>query len=141
MIKLPEARGLSSAEQFALDLLVDLSRLVPASPLLEVTRLEVSNGQNSRDLRGWEAAGWGIEVADGVVRVPRAILRAAVDVAGAAVEQRATDRDRYRRVPSSANPLVREGLERSPVIQEAGLALQVAARKAAGRREIGRAHV
>ena len=64
MIKLPEARGLSSAEQFALDLLVDLSRLVPASPLLEVTRLEVSNGQNSRDLRGWEAAGWGIEVAD-----------------------------------------------------------------------------
>jgi len=134
VIKLPEARGLSSAEQFALDLLVDLSRLVPASPLLEVTRLEVSNGQNSRDLRGWEAAGWGIEVADGVVRVPRAILRAAVDVAGAAVEQRATDRDRYRRVPSSANPLVREGLERHPVIQRAALALQVAARKAAGRR-------
>ncbi len=133
MIKLPAA-GLSSAEQFALDLLVDLSRLVPASPLLEVTRLELSNGQNNRDLRGWEAAGWGIEVADGLVRVPRAILRAAVDVAGAAVEQRATDRDRYRRVPSSANPLVREGLERGPVIQRAALALQVAARKAAGRR-------
>jgi len=57
-----------------------------------------------------------------------------VDVAGAAAEQRATERDRYSRVPSSANPLVREGLEREPVIQSAAIALQQAARNAAGRR-------
>jgi hypothetical protein len=68
------------------------------------------------------------------VRVPRAVLQVVIDVAGAAAEQRSTERDRYRRVPSSANPLVREGLERDPVIQRAALVLQAAARKAAGRR-------
>ncbi|HEY3219385.1 MAG TPA: hypothetical protein VGJ80_01515 [Gemmatimonadales bacterium] len=132
MIKLPTA-GLSAAERFALDMLVDLARLVPAAPTLEVVRLELSE-QPPRDLRGWIAAGWGIDVADGVVRVPGTLLPAVIDVAGAAAEQRATARDRYRRVPSSANPLVREGLEREPVIQRAALALQAATRRAAGRR-------
>lgn len=132
MIKLPEAR-LSAAEHFALDMLVDLSRLVPAAAALDVVRLELSE-EAPRELRGWMAAGWGIEVADGIVRVPRAVLQAVIDVAGAAAEQRATERDRYSRVPSSANPLVREELEREPVIQRAALALQAATRKAAGRR-------
>ena len=132
MIKLPAA-GLSAAERFALDLLVDLGRLVPAASTLDVVRLELS-AQAPRELRGWMAAGWGIDVADGVVRVPRSVLQAVVDVAGAAAEQRATERDRYSRVPSSANPLVREGLEREPVIQRAALALQAATRNAAGRR-------
>ena len=132
MIKLPEV-GLSPAERFALDVLVDLARLVPAAPPLDVVRLELIE-QPPRDLRGWMAAGWGIDVADGVVRLPRAVLRAVIDVAGAASEQRASERDRYSRVPSSANPLVREGLERDPVIQRAGLALHTAARRAAGRR-------
>ena len=132
MIKLPAA-GLSAAERFALDLLVDLGRLVPAASTLDVVRLELS-AQAPRELRGWMAAGWGIDVADGIVRVPRAVLQAVIDVAGAAAEQRATARDRYRRVPSSANPLVREELEREPVIQRAALALQAATRKAAGRR-------
>jgi hypothetical protein len=132
VIKLPEA-GLSAAERFALDVLVDLSRLVPAASTLDVVRLELSE-QAPRDLRRWMAAGWGIDVADGIVRVPRAVLHAVIDVAGAAAEQRATERDRYSRVPSSANPLVREGLERDPVIQRAALALQAATRKAGGRR-------
>ena len=132
MIKLPEG-GLSPAERFALEVLVDLARLVPAAPALDVVRLELIE-QAPRDLRGWMAAGWGIEVADGVVRLPRAVLRAVIDVAGAAAEQRATERDRYGRVPSTVNPLVHEGVEREPVIQRAALALQAAARKAAGRR-------
>ena len=132
MIKLPES-GLSAAERFALNVLVDLARLVPAVPALDVVRLDLTD-QAPRDLPAWVAAGWGIEVADGVVRVPRAVLRAVVDVAAAAVEQRATERDRYSRVPSSANPLVREGLERQPIIQGAALAFQDAARKAAGLR-------
>ena len=132
MIKLPES-GLSAAERFALDVLVDLARLVPAAPALDVVRLELSE-QAPRDLRGWMAAGWGIDVADGVVRMPRPVLQAVIEVAGAATEQRATERDRYSRVPSSGNPLVREGLEREPVIQRAAVALQAAARKAAGRR-------
>src|SRR5438093_8100957 len=114
-------------------MLVDLSRLVPAAATLDVVRLELSE-EAPRELRGWMAVGWGIEVADGIVRVPRAVLQAVIDVAGAAAEQRATERDRYSRVPSSANPLVREELEREPVIQRAALALQAATRKAAGRR-------
>ena len=132
MIKLPDAR-LSAAEHFALSMLVDLSRLVPAAATLDVVRLELSE-EAPRELRGWMAAGWGIGVADGIVRMPRAVLQAVIDVAGAAAEQRATERDRYSRVPSSANPLVREELEREPVIQRAALVLQAATRKAAGRR-------
>ena len=132
MIKLPES-GLAAAERFAIDVLVDLARLIPAAQSLDVVRLELIEAA-PRDLRGWMGAGWGIDVADGVVRVPRSVLQAVVDVAGAAAEQRATERDRYSRVPSSANPLVREGLEREPVIQRAALALQAATRNAAGRR-------
>ncbi|HLZ45998.1 MAG TPA: hypothetical protein VKQ05_10015 [Gemmatimonadales bacterium] len=131
MIKLPETS--TTAERFALDLLVDLARLVPAAPSLDVVRLEL-NDQLPRELRGWMAAGWGIEAGDGVVHVPRPLLYTIVDVAGAAAEQRSTERDRYSRVPSAANPLVRAGLEREPVIQRAALALQAAVRKAAGRR-------
>ena len=131
MIKLPD--NLTPAERFALDLLVDLARLAPAEPSLDVVRIEL-NDQRPRDLRAWIAAGWGIDVADGVVRLPRALLQTVIDVAGAAAEQRSSVRDRYSRVPSTATPLVQEGLEREPVMQRAALALQTAARKAAGRR-------
>jgi hypothetical protein len=129
----------TAAELFALDMLIDLARLVPAAPTIDAAQVELTaggGGDGPRDLRAWAAAGWGIEVTDGAVRVPRALLRAVIDVAGAAVEQRATARDRYGRVPSSENPLVREGggLEREPIIQRAALALQEAARRAAGRR-------
>ena len=82
MIKLPDAR-LSAAEHFALSMLVDLSRLVPAAATLDVVRLELSE-EAPRELRGWMAAGWGIGVADGIVRMPRAVLQAVIDVAGAA---------------------------------------------------------
>ena len=85
MIKLPDASNQSRAERFALDVLVDLARLVPAGPTLDVVRLELSE-QAPRDLRGWMAAGWGIDVADGVVRVPRAVLQLVIEVAGAASE-------------------------------------------------------
>jgi hypothetical protein len=136
MIRLPtQASGVTATEHFALDTLIDLARLVPAPSDLEAAQVELTaGGDRPRDLRAWGAAGWGIEASDGAVRVPRAVLRAVIDVTGAAVEQRATARDRYSRVPSSENPLVREGLEREPVIQRAALALQNATRRAAGRR-------
>ena len=135
MIKLPsQSSGVTAAERFALDMLVDLSRLVPAPSGVEAAQVELTTGDRPRDLRGWAAAGWGIEVTDGVVRVPRAVLHTVIDIAGAADEQRATARDRYSRVPSSENPLVRAGLEREPIVQRAALALQAAARRAAGRR-------
>jgi hypothetical protein len=126
----------TAAERFALDLLVDLARLVPAPPTIDAAQVELTAGDRLRDLRGWAAAGWGIVASDGVVRVPRALLRTVIDVAGAADEQRATARDRYNRVPSSENPLVRAGggLEREPIMQRAALAFQAAARQAAGRR-------
>jgi len=135
VIKLPEEgrAGLAAAERFALDVLVDLARLVPAAPTLDVVTLELRD-HPPRDLRGWTQAGWGIEVGEGTVRIPRGVLHAVIDVAGGAAEQRATERDRYSRIPPSANPLVREGLEREPVIHRAALALQAATCKAAGRR-------
>ncbi|HKR55901.1 MAG TPA: hypothetical protein VJS20_06340, partial [Gemmatimonadales bacterium] len=73
MIKLPsQSAGVTAAERFALDLLVDLARLVPAPPTTDVVQVEVTAGDRPPDLRGWGAAGWGIDAADGVVRVPRA---------------------------------------------------------------------
>jgi len=138
VIRLPvQASGVTAAERFALDMLVDLARLVPAPPAIEAAQVELTaGGERPRDLRAWAAAGWGIDATDGVVRVPRTLLRTVIDVAGAADEQRSTARDRYSRVPSSENPLVREGggLEREPIIQRAALAFQAAARRAAGRR-------
>ena len=135
MIKLPiPSSGATAAERFALDMLVDLARLVPAPPAVEAAQVELTAGDRSPDLRSWAAAGWGIDTTDGVVRVSRALLRTVIDVAGAGDEQRATARDRYSRVPSSENPLVRAGLEREPIIQRAALAFQAAARQAAGRR-------
>ena len=122
MIKLPES-GLAPAERFALELLADLAGLVPAAQSMDVTRVDLSE-QPARTLHAWVEAGWGIEAGDGVVRLPRALLRVVIDVAGGAAEQRSTARDRYARVPSSANPLVQESLERDPVIQRAALAFQ-----------------
>ncbi len=130
------AAPLTSTERFGLELLVDLARLVPIEdPAADVVSVEVVEGPaRGESLRSLAARGWGIEAGDGVVRIPRAALEVAAEVASAAAEQRSGARDRHDRVPSAENALVAAGLEREPVISLAAKSLRDAALSAAGRR-------
>jgi hypothetical protein len=134
----PAGTTLAPSERYGLDVLVDLSRLLPiedpAAPVTEV--LVVEEPRDPGTLGSLVSGGWGIAPGDGVVRVPRAALRVIADVAGAGVEQRATARDRHGRVPSGENPLVAAGLEREPVVSRAGALLREAVIASAGHRPV-----
>jgi hypothetical protein len=139
MIRWPApAAALTGAQRFGLELLVDLARLVPMEdPAADVVAIEVVDGSRSgADLRSLAAQGWGIEPGDGVVRVPRATLELATEVAGAVQEQRTDARDRHDRVPSVENTLVAAGVEREPVVSLAARSLREAVLRAAGHRAV-----
>ena len=73
---------------------------------------------------------------DGRVVVPRDVLAIVAGIAGAVEEQGSAERDKFGRVPSRANPLVAQGLEREPVVSQAAVALRDAVARAAGRRPV-----
>src|SRR5438046_2298812 len=94
MIRAPgSTAALRPAEQYAIDVLIDLACLLPVDdPAADVVRLEVTERpDDARELTAWITAGWGIEPADGVVPVPRVELgrkgqgRRAVRTAAAAL--------------------------------------------------------
>jgi len=121
---------------FGLDVLVDQSRLLPVTDeAADVVRLEVSDSF-APSLADWSAGAWGYEIADGVVRVPRAALAHVTAVAGARADQVTAARDRFGRVPSAVHPLVLAGREREPVVTQAAVALRAAVRRAAERRPV-----
>src|SRR5579859_948302 len=135
MIRLPSGNSLTPVEQFGLDLVVDLARLLPVDdPTADVVRLELSGDETGRSPRGWMAAQWGMTIADGAVRLPRAALRQLGEIAGAVAEQRSRQADRHGRVPTGENPLVRDRVERQPVVSDAARHLTNCVRQAAGRR-------
>lgn len=140
MIQLPNPASLPAPERYALDLLVDLSRLVPVKRAdIPILRLEVARegaGETMRSVPEWIARGWGMEPGDGIVRIPSGALRAVTAIAGLEAEQSTRAADRYGRVPATANALVALHLERSPVVSRAGRALADCARRAAGRRPV-----
>jgi len=127
---------LTPAERYGLDLLIDLARLVPvADAAADVVRIEVVDGHGGQaDLPTCLRRGWDLGRGDGVVRLPRTTLRWMTDLAGAGAEHRATARDGHGRVPSSENALVAHGVEQTPVVSQAGVALRNAVLNAAGRR-------
>ena len=134
MIRAPgSTAALRPAEQYAIDVLIDLACLLPVDdPAADVVRLEVTERpDDARELTAWIAAGWGIEPADGVVRVPRVALGYLAGVAGAVREQRTSAADRFGRVPPEENELVRAGREREPVVSLAARRLRTAAVAAA----------
>ncbi len=135
MLRVParDAR-LSPAERFALDLLIDLSRVIPADDIAEAVSIEVvDQEEGSADLRLGQGDDWHIQPQGDSVLVPRRTLSLVVDVAGAAVEQASSEADRHGRVPSDVNPLVAAGVEREPIICFAAAALRRAVLGAAGR--------
>lgn len=146
MIHLPPAAcaALPHEERWALDLLVDLARLLPVDdPAADVVSLHpvgpapVAGGAIDAELRAARAAAWGIAAAgDGRVACERATLALVARIAGLADERRSAAADRHGRVPSAENALVRTGTEREPVVHEAAVALRAAVVRAAGDRPV-----
>lgn len=135
MIRLSLPPNLAPRERFGLEVLVDLSRLlVVADGAADVTRLEITDDPVSLD--ALLQRGLPLDRSDGVVSVTRHALSGITDLAGAAVEQGSVAEDRYGRVPSSENPLVRAGREREPVVQQWAAAFVRAVQEAAGRRAV-----
>lgn len=127
--------GLTPAERYGLDTLLDLSRLLPVDdPAAAVVELTLTpNAVGPDDVA---TARWQIERGDGTVRLPRALLPAITAIAGAGVEQGSAARDRHGRVPAEENLLARAGTERRPVVSELARALRDATRAVAGRRPV-----
>jgi hypothetical protein len=138
MIRLPGTEGLPPADRRALTLLTDLARLLPVSDAAaDIVTLDLTDRPAAfPSLRAWQAAHWGIEAGDGVVRLARAALAVVTDLVTAERERRSAARDRFGRVPSPANALVAEGFEREPLVSQAAAALRDAVRAAAGRRSV-----
>lgn len=138
MIRLPAPSSPGAPEQHHLTLLTELARLIPVTDrAADVVRIElVDQPESFASIDAWRRAGWGIEPGEGVVRVARAGLRLAWGLVTAEAEQQTTARDRFGRVPATANALVAAGggLEREPVVSQAAVALRRAAVRAAGRR-------
>ena len=136
VILLDVARDLlRPGEQFGLDVLIDLSRLLVAERAeCDLVRLRVvdrgSAGSAAADLSPKAA----VERGDGEVRVTTAALRGVAEVAGGAIEQRSTATDRHGRVPAAENPLVAAGQSRRPVVSILGNELRRAVFSVAGRR-------
>lgn len=137
MLAVDSDDSLTAAERFALDVLIDLSTVLRFDGAGDVVRLRVADGASSDDsAAGLRARGWGIAPADGRVTIERGLLRFIIDVAGAEEEQRSNAADRFDRVPAHATRVVREAVEREPVVSLAAVALAHAVRTAAGRRPI-----
>jgi hypothetical protein len=134
VIRLPDT--LAPAERYALELLVDLARLVPVDdPNADVVRIEVTDPPGKPpELRTLSASRWLIQPGEGTVRIFRPALRIVADIASAAREQKSTERDRHGRVPPTVNALVAAGMERHPIVSEAAVRLREAALASAGRR-------
>lgn len=129
----PQSVPLGAAEQFGLELLLDLSRVLPCDGRLDAVRLRIVDGE-AGSVRTCISSSWMIERGDGVLTLPRGVLRLITAIAGAEEEQRAALRDRFGRVPPECNALVIERLERTPIVSRAAVQLRRAAADVAARR-------
>jgi hypothetical protein len=134
VLALPTDASLTSAERFALGLLVDLSAVLPAGGTTNAAvRLAVAGEPRVTRLAPLRANEWGISRGERTVTLDRSLLRFVADVAGAESEQRSSASDRYGRVPATETRPVREGFEREPVVSAIARALAGAVRAVAGR--------
>lgn len=124
MIRIDLDGSPTAAERWAFELLVDLSRLLPidSSTAGGVRATLIDSAPNELDFAP----------VSGLVRINRAALKRVVEIAGARVEQLATERDRYGRIPASVNPSVRAGTERELPIHRLADALFDSVKLASG---------
>lgn len=120
MIRLDLGGSPTGAERWAFELLVDLSRLLPAHPSapagVQCSLIDAAPGELD------------FVPSAGTVRINRAALKRVVELAGARIEQHTTERDKHGRVPSGANPSVKAGTERDLPVQRLANALFEAVR-------------
>jgi hypothetical protein len=133
----PPTPPLSAAEQFALDVLVDLSRLlVTNDSKADGIKLTIVGSAGSTSLSDARAKRWLMTERDGVVELGRPLLTLVAELAGAMSEQRSDAADRFGRVPASENALASGAEERDPVVNRVAIGLRFATIAAAGRRRV-----
>jgi hypothetical protein len=131
---IPPVPPLSAIEQFGLDVLVDLSRvLVVADSVGEGVPLTVVGAPGTLSLPEARARR-SIVAKDGGVTIERPVLTLAGELVGAVAEQRTDAADRFGRVPPSANQLVQGSEEREPIVSLMARGIRYAAKEAAGGR-------
>ncbi|HKV72175.1 MAG TPA: hypothetical protein VJN62_13050 [Gemmatimonadales bacterium] len=133
-VELP-AEGLTPAEQYGLDTLLDLSGLLQVedrSAAVVALHLTSDPTPMAQLLKGIT----GGTVTDGAVRLPRELLTHVTAIAGSAVEQGTDRADRHGRVPADANPLVEWGVERVPIVSQWARSLRILVQQAAGMRPV-----
>lgn len=137
MIRLDQAETRSAGHRFALELLVDLARLLRVDdPAADVVSLRVTREVPPSDPLNQSGLAGVFRPAEGVVYVPEWLLDLTIGVAGAGNEQKSSARDRYDRIPSSENPLVAAGLERKPIMSQLAGRLRTAVAEAAADRPV-----
>lgn len=129
---IPTTPPLNPAEQFALDTLVDFSRVL-VTDAEEGVELRILGDGGATSIAESRGRRWWIEPTDGAVVLQRPLLSLVAEIAGAMSEQRTDTTDRYGRVPPSENALVRSGDERQPIVGQIAVALRKATIAAAGR--------
>ncbi|MDQ6634709.1 MAG: hypothetical protein M3Z10_08130 [Gemmatimonadota bacterium] len=127
---------LGRAERFALDLLMDLARLLPYTGADDVVQLRVVEGNAHVEVPSLRARTGLVVAGNGVVTMDRALLTLVTQIAGAVAEQRTTVMDRFGRVPAAENELASAELDREPVVSLVARELGAAVRRAAGRRPV-----
>lgn len=132
MIRLPSSQTLSAEARFALSLLVDRSRLVPADAV-DAVELRVAAESTTTERLD---PGRQIVIGNGVVTIGEAALQLVARIGGAIDEQRSTNADRFGRVPPSDNFLAARSLEREPVVDRFAISLRAAVVEAAGQRRV-----
>jgi hypothetical protein len=132
MIRLPSTQTLPAETGFALSLLVDRARLVPADAG-DVVELRVAAESSTADRLD---AARQVIVGDGTVTIGEAALRLVSRISGAVDEQRSPHSDRFGRVPPSDNFLAARSLERDPVVDRFAITLRTAVVEAAGPRRV-----
>ncbi|MFL5615614.1 MAG: hypothetical protein ACJ796_18250 [Gemmatimonadaceae bacterium] len=125
-----------SAEQFGLELLLDCSRVLRLSGSGDAVRLRLVGDDGPVSLESCLSREWHLERTEGVVSIPRSVLRLVASIAGAAREQHTTSYDRFGRVHAEDNDLVASGQERLPVVSLAAIKLRKAVVDVAGRRPV-----
>ncbi len=114
--------GLPPLERYAMDVLLDLSRL-PRTELALDGATPVAAGSTD---------GAGVDCADGRVIVDRRVLIETAELLTLAAERGSSARDARGRVPGAVNQLAASGRELDPVVQRHAVSLRQAVAEARG---------
>ena len=138
MIRVAASSSLAPLERFALEVLVDQSRLL-------VLDGDGAEAVTVTDVAG-DAAGivhpdaWArtdsFERAEARVGIPRPLLRSVGAISSAIAEQESDAADRFGRVPSAANDAFKAGVATRPVVNDCAVALRNAVLGVAGNRPV-----